>query len=86
MKKIISTLFLTTGLLLSAQVGINTNTPKAMLDVNGDVNFRNKIAFLMPIIMFPKGIMISCLFLRDLDIHLSGNHFVFRNMRPINFT
>lgn len=33
-----------TGLLTYAQVGINTVSPKAMLDVNGDVNFRNKIA------------------------------------------
>lgn len=46
MKKIISTLFLTTGLLLSAQVGINTNSPKAQLDVNGDLSFRGKIAVL----------------------------------------
>jgi hypothetical protein len=46
MKKIISTLFLTTGLLVSAQVGINTNSPKAQLDVNGDMSFRGKIAVL----------------------------------------
>ncbi|MEE6125874.1 hypothetical protein V2E39_00570 [Chryseobacterium arthrosphaerae] len=44
MKEIISTLLLATGMLLSAQVGINTNSPKSTLDVNGDVNFRNKIA------------------------------------------
>lgn len=44
MKNILSTLFLATGLLLSAQVGIKTATPQAKLDVNGDVNFRNKIA------------------------------------------
>ncbi|MGH1518913.1 hypothetical protein [Chryseobacterium sp. JK1] len=44
MKKILSTLFLATGLLLSAQVGIKTEAPQAKLDVNGDVNFRNKIA------------------------------------------
>jgi hypothetical protein len=46
MKKIISTLLLPAGLLLSAQVGINTESPKAKLDVNGDMNFRNKIAVL----------------------------------------
>lgn len=46
MKKIISTLFLTLGLLLSAQVGINTDSPKAKIDVNGDLNLRQKIAVL----------------------------------------
>ncbi|MET3034911.1 hypothetical protein ABXT08_02300 [Chryseobacterium sp. NRRL B-14859] len=46
MRKILSTLFLTSGLLLSAQVGIQTDTPKATLDVNGDINFRNKIVVL----------------------------------------
>ncbi|UKB79353.1 hypothetical protein [Chryseobacterium sp. MEBOG07] len=44
MKKTLSALLFTLGLLLSAQVGINTGSPKAKLDVNGDVNFRNKIA------------------------------------------
>ncbi|UKB84281.1 hypothetical protein LF887_01115 [Chryseobacterium sp. MEBOG06] len=44
MKKLLSTLFLTIGLLLSAQVGIKTETPRSTLDVNGDINFRNKIA------------------------------------------
>ncbi|WP_300691452.1 hypothetical protein [Chryseobacterium sp.] len=44
MKKILSTLFLAMGLLLSAQVGIKTETPRSTLDVNGDINFRNKIA------------------------------------------
>ncbi|MCJ7934297.1 MAG: hypothetical protein MUW56_11825 [Chryseobacterium sp.] len=46
MKKILSTLFLASGLLLLAQVGINTDSPKAKLDVNGDLNLRNKIAVL----------------------------------------
>ncbi|MDR2236242.1 MAG: hypothetical protein LBE92_08970 [Chryseobacterium sp.] len=46
MKKIILTLFLGAGLLLSGQVGINTDTPKAKLDVNGDLNLRNKIVVL----------------------------------------
>jgi hypothetical protein len=46
MKKLLSTLFLTIGLLVSAQVGIKTDAPKATLDVNGDVNLRNKIAVL----------------------------------------
>lgn len=44
MKKIILTLLLPAGLLLSAQVGINTDSPKAKLDVNGDLNLRDKIA------------------------------------------
>ncbi|WP_228455303.1 hypothetical protein [Chryseobacterium sp. Tr-659] len=44
MRKILLTLFFMTGILLSAQVGINTPSPKAKLDVNGDVNLRNKIA------------------------------------------
>lgn len=43
MKKILSTLLFTSGLLLSAQVGINTDSPKSTLDVNGDLNLRNKI-------------------------------------------
>ncbi|MGU3374238.1 hypothetical protein [Chryseobacterium sp. M5A1_1a] len=46
MKKIISTLFLASGLLLSAQVGINTESPKARIDVNGDLNLRQKIVVL----------------------------------------
>ncbi|PWN68361.1 hypothetical protein C1631_016820 [Chryseobacterium phosphatilyticum] len=43
MKNIISTLFLFSGLMLSAQIGINTDSPKAKLDVNGDANLRKKI-------------------------------------------
>ncbi|WP_288375166.1 hypothetical protein [uncultured Chryseobacterium sp.] len=43
MKKLLSTLLFTTGFLVAAQVGIKTSTPNAKLDVNGDVNFRNKI-------------------------------------------
>jgi hypothetical protein len=39
-------LLLTSGLMLSAQVGINTDSPKAKLDVNGDLNLRDKIAVL----------------------------------------
>ncbi|MDN3695241.1 hypothetical protein QWZ06_24905 [Chryseobacterium tructae] len=46
MKNILSTLFLASGLMLSAQVGINTESPKAKLDVNGDLNLREKIAVL----------------------------------------
>lgn len=46
MKNIISILLFMTGLSLSAQVGINTNSPKAKLDVNGDVNLRNKVVVL----------------------------------------
>ena len=44
MKNILSFLFLSIGLSLSAQIGIKTVTPKAKLDVNGDVNLRGKIA------------------------------------------
>jgi len=46
MKNIISILFLIAGLSLSAQVGVNTSSPKSKLDVNGDVNLRNKIVVL----------------------------------------
>lgn len=44
MKKLLLTLFLSAGLLISAQVGIKTESPKAILDVNGDMNLRSKIA------------------------------------------
>ncbi|MEJ5103109.1 MULTISPECIES: hypothetical protein [Chryseobacterium] len=46
MKNIFSTILLASGLMLSAQVGINTDSPKAQLDVNGDLNLRDKIAVL----------------------------------------
>ncbi|WP_160137075.1 hypothetical protein [Chryseobacterium sp. c4a] len=46
MKNILSTLLLASALTLSAQVGINTESPKATLDVNGDLNLRDKIAVL----------------------------------------
>ncbi|KMQ66304.1 hypothetical protein ACM46_01795 [Chryseobacterium angstadtii] len=46
MKNSISILFLMAGLSLSGQVGIGTDSPKARLDVNGDVNLRNKIVVL----------------------------------------
>ncbi|ASK31522.1 hypothetical protein CEY12_16000 [Chryseobacterium sp. T16E-39] len=46
MKNILSFLFLSIGLSLSAQIGIKTVTPKAKLDVNGDVNLRNKLVVL----------------------------------------
>ncbi|MGK6342255.1 hypothetical protein ACMGDK_08460 [Chryseobacterium sp. DT-3] len=46
MKNIISILFFMTGLSLSAQVGIKTDSPKAQLDVNGDINLRSKIVVL----------------------------------------
>lgn len=46
MKNIISILFFMTGLSLSAQVGIKTDSPKAQLDVSGDINLRNKIVVL----------------------------------------
>ncbi len=36
------------GLLLNAQVGINTKTPLATLDVNGDVNLRSKLSVFIP--------------------------------------
>ncbi|WP_326981854.1 hypothetical protein VUJ46_16690 [Chryseobacterium sp. MYb264] len=44
MKKILSLLYVSIGLSLSAQVGIKTDTPKSTLDVNGDVNLRGKLA------------------------------------------
>lgn len=43
MKNILFILFSTIGLSLSAQVGVATPTPKAMLDVNGNINFRGKL-------------------------------------------
>jgi len=46
MKKLLSTLLFSAGLILSAQIGIKTESPKAKLDVNGDANFRNKIVVL----------------------------------------
>ncbi|KMQ68263.1 hypothetical protein ACM39_10520 [Chryseobacterium sp. FH2] len=46
MKNTLTILFLSIGLSFSAQVGIKTDTPKAKLDVNGDANFRGKIALL----------------------------------------
>ncbi|MDQ0066483.1 hypothetical protein [Chryseobacterium lathyri] len=46
MKNIISILFFMTGLSLSAQVGIKTDSPKSQLDVNGDINLRSKIVVL----------------------------------------
>ena len=44
MKNIFSVLFIATGLSLSAQIGIKTDSPKAWLDVNGDTNLRGKLA------------------------------------------
>ncbi len=44
MKKLYSVLLVITGLSLSAQIGIKTDAPKATLDVNGDTNFRGKLA------------------------------------------
>lgn len=43
MKNILFILFSTIGLSLSAQVGIATPTPNAMLDVNGNINLRGKL-------------------------------------------
>jgi hypothetical protein len=85
MKKIISTLFLTTGLLLSAQVGINTNSPKAQLDVNGDMSFRGKIAVLDAAGNAFEGNNDQLLVSVVKDMLLYGNHFVFRNMNRISF-
>ncbi|MFC3160341.1 hypothetical protein SAMN05443633_102346 [Chryseobacterium arachidis] len=44
MKNIFSILFIAVGLSLYAQVGIKTESPKARLDVNGDMNLRGKLA------------------------------------------
>ncbi|WP_292009374.1 hypothetical protein [Chryseobacterium sp.] len=46
MKKVISILSLGMGLSLFAQVGIKTGSPKAWLDVNGDLNLRGKLMVL----------------------------------------
>lgn len=46
MKNILFILFSTIGLSLSAQVGVATPTPKAMLDVNGNINLRGKLVVL----------------------------------------
>lgn len=43
MKKNLTTLFLVLSYLSIAQVGINTNSPNATLDVNGDLSVRGKI-------------------------------------------
>ncbi len=43
MKKTLTTLFLILSYLSVAQMGINTNSPNAMLDVNGDLSIRGKI-------------------------------------------
>lgn len=43
MKKIISILFMSISYLALSQVGINTDSPNAMLDVNGDVSIRGKV-------------------------------------------
>ncbi|ANF50440.1 hypothetical protein A0O34_07875 [Chryseobacterium glaciei] len=46
MKNILFILFSTIGLSLSAQVGVATPTPKAILDVNGNINLRGKLVVL----------------------------------------
>ncbi len=43
MKKIISILVFSISYLTMSQVGINTNAPNAILDVNGDVSIRDKV-------------------------------------------
>lgn len=46
MKNIFSILFLSIGLASFAQTGIKTDTPRAILDVNGDANLRGKLGVL----------------------------------------
>lgn len=46
MKKIILLTAVVTGYLISAQIGIKTESPKAVLDVNGDMNLRGKLSVL----------------------------------------
>lgn len=48
MKKIFLTFCISAGILSSAQIGIKTPNPKSTLDVNGDVNFRDKLYIYNP--------------------------------------
>ncbi len=44
MKKAVTLLLSVIGVLICAQVGIKTQLPKSILDVNGDINLRGKLA------------------------------------------
>lgn len=46
MKKLILIIAIISSLLISAQIGIKTESPKAILDVNGDMNLRGKLSVL----------------------------------------
>lgn len=46
MKKLLVILLSVTQIYLCAQVGINTSSPKSILDVNGDMNLRGKLSVL----------------------------------------
>lgn len=46
MKNIVSILLLSIGLSAHAQIGIRTVAPRAKLDINGDINLRNKLVVL----------------------------------------
>ena len=80
MKKTIINAASSIGLLATAQVGIKTEAPKATLDVNGDVNFRNKIAVQNATdnSLF-QGNNDQLLVCREKALLLSGNHSVFLN-------
>ncbi|WP_312902780.1 hypothetical protein [Chryseobacterium taichungense] len=46
MRRLILLLSIVSGFLISAQIGIKTASPKAILDVNGDMNLRGKLSVL----------------------------------------
>ncbi|WP_244428550.1 hypothetical protein [Flavobacterium sp. B17] len=46
MRRLILLLSIVSGLSTSAQIGIKTASPKAILDVNGDMNLRGKLSVL----------------------------------------
>lgn len=46
MRKLVLILSIITGFLISAQIGIKTESPKATLDVNGNMNLRGKLSVL----------------------------------------
>lgn len=46
MKKLILIIAIISGFLITAQIGIKTESPKAILDVNGDMNLRGKLSVL----------------------------------------
>ncbi len=88
MKNILSTLLLGSGLMLSAQVGINTDSPKAKLDVNGDITLRKKKIAVLDVTAntLSEGNNDQLLVSQGQATLLSGRPFVFQNMSRTNFT